>query len=216
MDANFIAQMEKVLAIYSLPYDPEYPVICFDERPCQLISDLIEPIAPAPGRNARIDYHYKREGTCAVLMAIEPLTGKRLAEVTEKKTRQEYADFMEKLQAQYPNAKKIRLVQDNLRTHSNSAFYLHRPAEEAFKLMDRFEMIFTPRKASWLNMVEIELAALSKQCLNRRIGDIEILRSEVAVWVNERTKKAVKINWEFTKENAREKLSGHYSSVRNL
>ncbi len=216
MDSRFISKMEQVLATYSLPYDPEYPVISFDERPCQLISDLIEPIAPAPGRNKRIDYHYKREGTCSVLMAIEPLTGKRIVQVTERRTKKEYTEFMANLSKQYPKAKKIKLVQDNLNTHSASSFYANLLAQDAFNLMERFEMIFTPRKASWLNMVEIELSALSRQCLNRRISSIEELRSEVEIWTNERTKKEVKINWEFTKENAREKLHGRYESVQNF
>ena len=208
--------MENVLATYSLPYDPNYPVVCFDEKPCQLISDLVEPIGPAPGRNKRIDYHYKREGTCCVLMSIEPLTGNRLIQVKKQRTKKEYTEFMEELAMQYPNAKKIRLVQDNLNTHSASSFYASKKAEEAFNLMDRFEMIYTPRKASWLNMIEIELAALSKQCLDRRIGNIETLRREVEIWTRSRIEKKVKINWEFTKENAREKLNGHYQKVQNL
>ena len=206
--------MEKVLDIYSKPYDPQYPVVSFDERPCQLISNLIEPIAPTPGRNKRVDYQYKREGVCAVLMAIEPLKGKRIVQVVERRRKKEYTAFMESLVKSYPKAKKIILVQDNLNTHSPSSFYAHRDPDIAFKLMQQFEMIYTPRKASWLNMVEIELAALSKQCLDRRIGDIKTLSREVNTWSRERTRNAVKISWEFTNDNAREKLNRHYQKIR--
>lgn len=214
IDSRFIAQMEKVLSIYARPYDPEYPVVSFDERPCQLISHLIEPIAPAPGRNKRVDYQYKRMGVCAVLMAIEPLTGNRVVDVVERRRKKEYTEFMEKLVESYSDAKKIILVQDNLNTHSSSSFYAYREPEEAFKLMEKFEMVYTPRKASWLNMVEIELAALSKQCLDRRIADIETLRKEVNIWTNDRIEKAVKITWEFTNISAREKLNRHYEKIR--
>ena len=119
IDSRFVAQMEKVLATYELPYNPEYPVICLDERPCQLIGDTVEPIAPAPGRNKRIDYHYERNGTCAITLAIEPLTGKRIVQITERRRKKEYADFMELVKKEYPLAKKIIVVQDNLNTHSN-------------------------------------------------------------------------------------------------
>ena len=208
--------MEHVLATYSEPYNPDYPVLCFDERPCQLISDTVEPIGPSPGKNKKIDYHYKREGTCAVLMAIEPLTGKRVVEIVERRRKKEYADFMERLEKLYPRAKKIKLVQDNLNTHSPSSFYASKLPDKAFYLMNRFEMIFTPKKASWLNMVEIEFAALSKQCLDRRIGKIEFLEKEVKTWTNERNKKSVKINWQFTNMAAREKMSRHYKKVQNF
>ena len=216
IDSKFISQMEKVLSIYSLPYNSEYPVVCFDERPCQLLSHLMEPIAPAPGRNQRIDYQYKREGTCAVLMAIEPLTGKRIATITERRSKKEYTESMQKIAKTYPAAKKIILIQDNLNTHSPSAFYENLAPDEAFKLMNRFEMIYTPKKASWLNMVEIELAALSKQCLDRRISSIEILRRETLIWSEDRSRRQVKIKWEFTNEIARTKLNRHYENVQNL
>lgn len=208
--------MENVLATYSLPYNEEAPVICFDERPCQLLSDIVEPIAPSPGRNKRYDYHYKRAGTCCVLMAIEPLTGQRIVQVVEQRRKQEYTAFMEAVDKAYPKAEKIKLVQDNLNTHSASSFYASKQPEDAFVLMNRFEMIFTPRRASWLNMIEIEFAALSKQCLDRRIGSIEELKREVEIWTEERNKRAVKIHWEFTKEAAREKFERHYKSAQNF
>jgi hypothetical protein len=208
--------MERVLSIYARPYDPDYPVVCFDERPCQLISDVIEPIAPSPGRNKRIDYHYKREGTCSVLMGIEPLTGERHVLVKERRTKKEYTESMQKIAASYPSAKKIILVQDNLNTHSTSAFYESLSPEDAFALMNRFEMIYTPKKASWLNMVEIELSALSRQCLDRRIGSIETLTKETLSWAKERSDKKIKICWEFTNKDARMKLERHYNAIRDL
>jgi len=216
MDSKFVAQMEKVLSTYELPYNEEYPVVCFDERPCQLISDVVEPIGPAPGMNKRIDHHYKRNGTCSVLMAIEPLSGKRVVEVVEQRKKKQYTEFMQRLEKEYPKAKKIKLIQDNLNTHSPSSFYASLPPDEAFNLMERFEMIYTPRKASWLNMVEIELSALSRQCLDRRIGELDELKREVFTWTNERTKKAVKITWQFTREKAREKLKSRYEIVQNF
>jgi hypothetical protein len=208
--------MENVLATYALPHNEEVPVICFDERPCQLLSHIVDPIAPSPGRNARYDYHYKRAGTCVVLMAIEPLTGQRIVKVTEQRRKQEYTEFMELVDKAYPRAKKIKLVQDNFNTHSASSFYASRVPEEAFDLMERFEMIFTPKKASWLNMIEIEFAALSKQCLDRRIGSIEELEEQVKIWTAKRNELGVKIQWEFTKETARKKFERHYQSAQNF
>lgn len=206
--------METILDIYSRPYDADYPVICFDERPCQLIEEILTPLLPAPGRTARHDYHYKRNGTCAILLAVEPLTGKRIVEVSTRKTKADYARFMNKLVKSYPNAKKIILVQDNLNTHDASSFYENMQAESAFQLMSRFDMKFTPKKASWLNMAEIDFAAISKQCLNRRIGDIKSMTKEVTLWTKERVRKKIKINWQFSIGNAREKFEKHYSIIK--
>jgi len=158
----------------------------------------------------------RQAGTCCVLMAIEPLTGQRIVQVVEQRRKQEYTGFMEAVDKAYPKAKKIKLIQDNLNTHSASSFYASRKPEDAFELMERFEMIFTPKRASWLNMIEIEFAALSKQCLDRRIGSIEELIKEVEVWTKERNDMAVKINWQFTKETAREKFERHYKSAQNF
>ena len=166
--------------------------------------------------NKKIDHQYKRNGVCAVLMAIEPLTGKRVVEVVKRRTKKEYTEFMLKLEKEYPKAKKIKLVQNNLNIHSPSSFYAILPPENAFDLMERFEMIFTPRKASWLNMVEIELSTLSRQCLDRRIGDLETLQNEVLTWANKQTEKAVKITWQFTRTIAREKLKQRYQNMQNF
>jgi transposase len=207
--------MENVLSIYERPYDSRYPVICFDERPCQLIGDVLVPVPMKPGKPKREDYHYKRNGTCCVLMTVEPLTGKRIIRVTKQKTKKDYAKFMRLVEKKYSKAEKIILVQDNLNTHNPSSFYETFDAREAFELTQRFEMIYTPKKASWLNMVEIDFSALSKQCLNRRIADISTLTKEVYTWGKERTRLKVKIRWQFTKSKAREKLDRHYNTIRN-
>jgi len=208
--------MEQVLDIYEKPYDHRRPVVCFDERPCQLLSDVLLPISMKSGHVMREDYHYKRHGTCAVLMAVEPLAGRRFATVTEQKTKKDYAEFMKTLAARYPDAEKIVLVQDNLNTHTPSSFYEVFPAHEAFALAQRFEMVYTPKKASWLNMAEIELSALSKQCLDRRISEMHILAREVASWFNARNRARIKISWQFTKNDARKKLNNAYNTLRKL
>lgn len=207
--------MEQVLDVYEQAYNPKRPVVCFDERPCQLLGDVLVPIPMKPGRVERQDYHYKRHGTCAVLMAVEPLAGYRLAEVTKRKTKEDYAGFMKKLAARYPDADKIVLVQDNLNTHNPSSFYEVFPAQEAFALAQRFEMVYTPKKASWLNMAEIELSALSKQCLDRRISRMSILAREVMAWSQNRNHARIKITWQFTKNLARVKLQKFYDIIRN-
>lgn len=205
--------MEDVLDVYERPMDPENPVICFDERPCQLMGDVVVPIPAKPGQERREDYHYERHGTAVVLLAVEPLSGKRIVEVREQKTKKDYAEFMEKVVQQYPHVKKITLVQDNLNTHNPSSFYETFPAERAFELSKRFEMVYTPKKASWLNMAEIEFSALSKQCLDRRIGDLNTLKKEVRTWTQDRNRKKIKIQWQFTKTKARGKFQQIYTKL---
>lgn len=207
--------MEQVLDTYEQPYDPRRPVVCFDERPCQLLGDVLMPIAIKPGRVERQDYHYERHGTCAVFMAVEPLAGHRIVRVTERKTKKDYAVFMKNLALHYPDADKIVLVQDNLNTHNPSSFYEVFEAPEAFALSQRFEMVYTPKKASWLNMAEIELSALSKQCLDRRIAQMRVLAREVTAWSAKRNRIRTKITWQFTKNKARQKLSNFYDSIQN-
>lgn len=207
--------MEQVLDIYERPYNSLEPVICFDERPCQLLGNVFQPIAMKPGRVERQDYHYKRHGTCAVLMAVEPLAGYRIVKVTEQRTKKDYAEFMRNLALSYPKAEKIILVQDNLNTHNPSSFYEVFEAPEAFALSERFKMIYTPKKASWLNMAEIELSALSKQCLDRRISNRRILTKEVLAWAKRRNRLGATITWQFTKNDARKKLDSHYQNIRN-
>jgi len=207
--------MEQVLDIYERPYDPAYPVVCFDERPCQLLGDVLMPIPMKPGRVERQDYEYERNGTCVVLMAVEPLAGRRIVTVTERRTKNDYAGFMKALAASYPDAVKIILVQDNLNTHNPSSFYETFSAAEAFALSQRFEMMYTPKKASWLNMAEIELSALSKQCLDRRIAKIHALAVEVNAWTKRRNRLKAGISWNFTKSDARQKLSRFYDTITN-
>ena len=207
--------MEHVLDIYEQPYNARRPVVCFDERPCQLLGDVLMPIPMKPGRIERQDYHYQRHGTCVVLMAVEPLAGRRIVKVTEQKTKKDYAEFMKSLAAHYPDAEKIVLVQDNLNTHNPSSFYEVFDAPEAFALSQRFKLVYTPKKASWLNMAEIELSALSKQCLDRRIDQRRILAREVLTWSSKRNRLKTKITWHFTKSKARDKLNKAYNTIKN-
>jgi hypothetical protein len=198
--------MEQILWLYMLAYDPDYPVICFDERPCFLIGDRVDPIAMTAGKVRKEHYAYEKNGSCSLLAAIEPLTGNRLGQVYTQRTRKEFTRFCQSLAALYPKAKKIRLVLDNLNTHNLGAFYFHLPADEAFALAQRFEFYFTPNGASWLNMIEIEFSALARQCLHRRIPTIAKLESEVLALIAERHDKRIKINWQFSIQACREKL----------
>jgi len=207
--------MEDVLNLYEHPYDPKRPVICFDERPCQLIGDAIVPIPIKPGSPKKEHYEYIRNGTCCVFLAFEPLAGKRLICVKEHRTMVDYADFMRLLADQYPEAETILLVQDNLNTHTAGSFYNALPPDDAFQLAGRFEYHYTPKKGSWLNMAEIELSALSKQCLDRRIADMKRLIDEVSAWEKERNIIGATVRWRFNKDNARVKLQRHYSNLLN-
>lgn len=213
IDAHFLAQMERILWLYALPYDRNYPVICFDERPCFLIGEEIDPLPLQSGQIRKEHYAYQKNGSCALLAAIEPLTGKRLAQVHPRRTKKEYTLFCQALAAAYPKAKKIRLVQDNLNTHNASSFYENLPADEAFALAQRFEFHYTPKSASWLNMIEVEFSAVARQCLSRRIPTIEILEKEVLAVIRERTDKQIKISWQFSIEAARTKMNRHYERV---
>jgi hypothetical protein len=207
--------MEDVLNLYEQPYDSRYPVVCFDERPCQLIGDTVAPIPMEPGKPKREDYEYSRNGTCCIFIAFEPLAGKRIIRVRKHRTKEDYAQFMKELIQQYPEAENIRLVQDNLNTHTPGSFYSVFSPQEAFDLAMKLECHYTPKKGSWLNMAEIEISALSKQCLNRRIGDIDKLAKEVKAWEQERNDIKAKVRWQFNKTKAREKLNRHYINARN-
>jgi transposase len=213
INAAFLARLEQILALYALPYDPTQPVICFDERPCFLIGDTLSPRPMRKGEIAKQHYEYDKLGSCALLAAIEPLTGRRLGQVYERRTKREFSEFCQALSAAYPEARRIRLVLDNLNTHNASSFYEHLSAEAAYALTARFEFIYTPKSASWLNMIECEFSAISRQCLDRRIATIEHLRSEVLALLEERSAKAIKIHWQFSIQAARTKLNKHYSCV---
>ena len=205
--------MERVLWTYSQPYDPMYPVICFDERPCFLIGEVLAPLPLQTGQVTKEHYAYTKHGSCALLGAVEPLTGKRLAAVYPQRTKQEYAHFCQAIVARWPEAHRIRLVQDNLNTHNASSFYEHLPADEAFALAQKFEFVYTPKSASWLNMIEIEFSAIAPDCLHRRIPTIEMLTSEVMAIVKERDAQRIKLNWQFSIPAARHKLNSHYRQV---
>lgn len=205
--------MEKVLDIYKQPYDPLYPVVCMDESPKQLIAETKTPVPARPGQPARYDYEYRREGTCNMFIATEPLIGSRIVRVTEQRTKQDWARFLEAIARKYEHAEKITLVMDNLNTHVPGLLYATFQPEKAKALLDRFEFVYTPKHGSWLNMAEIELRVLSTQCLNRRIDTITEVRRQVTAWEKERNNKNATINWRFTTDDARIKLKRLYPSV---
>jgi len=202
--------MEQVLHLYEKSYNPKRPLICFDERPCFLIDNVLQPIEMKEKQSKREHHEYKKNGSCVLLLAVEPLTGFRYIEIRKRRTKKDYADFMKNLEKIYINADKIVLVQDNLNTHNPSSFYETFDAEEAFRLTQRFEMYYTPKRASWLNMAEIELSAFGKQCLNRRIPDIETLKKETLALAKQRNEDSIKIHWQFTKNHARKKFERFY------
>ena len=205
--------MEEILALYARPYDRDYPVICLDERPCFLIGEKVAPLVMQTGQVRKEHYAYEKNGSCTLFAAIEPLTGWRVAQVHQRRTKKEYTRFCQAIAAEFPEAVKIRVVQDNLNTHDASAFYENLPADEARSLAERFEFYYTPKSASWLNMIEIEFSVLARQCLNRRIPTVEQLEREVLAIVADRKAKKAKITWQFSIQAARSKLNSHYVKV---
>jgi hypothetical protein len=212
---EYLARMEDVLGIYNLPFDEKRPVVCFDELPVQLLGEIVTPLSLKKDKPKRIDYEYKRAGTAVLLVAFEPLTGKRIVEVSQRRTKTDYCRFMQRVSGEFPAAEKIVLVQDNLNTHNASSFYENLSAPEAYGLMKRFEFHYTPKKGSWLNMAELELSAISRICLARRIGTIEDLSREIEAIIKERNELKIKVEWQFTIPQAREKLSRHYENVKS-
>lgn len=206
--------MEDVIAIYELPYDGNYPVVCMDETCKQLIGEVHEAIACAPGRPARVDHEYVRNGVAEVFIAVEPLTGKRHVAVTEHRTGKDWAWWIKgMLDERYPNAVQICLVLDNLNTHCPASLYETFEPKEARRLTERLEIHYTPKHGSWLNMAEIELSALSVQCLDRRIPDFETMQNQIAAWENDRNNRQSKINWHFFTNDARTKLRHLYPKL---
>jgi len=205
--------MEHVLDAYKLAYDEDYPVVCMEESPKQMIEEIAStPIRP--GQEARVDYEYTRHGMVNIFMANEPLKGKRLVEITQYKTKTDWAKFIKRIADEmHPKAKKIRLVMDNFKAHDASAFYETFVPEEAKRLRDRFEFIFTPKHGSWLNMAEIELNVLMGQCLKRRIDNMTTIRDEVDAWQQNRNNKKASINWQFNTRDARTKLKRLYPTL---
>jgi len=203
--------MEDVLEVYKRPYDPQRPLICMDEMPKQLLTDTRETLPVQPGKAERFDYEYKRGGVADVFMLFEPLAGKRHIEITDQRRRVEWAEVMRIVSDElYPEAEKIVVVLDNLNTHVGAAFYLAFEPQEARRLVERFELHYTPNHGSWLNMVEIELSALTRQCLDRRIPDKDTLMSEVKAWQDQRNSEVIKVHWQFTTADARIKLQSLY------
>ena len=212
--ARFVWRMEAVLDLYEEFHDPLLPVVCFDERPCQLLAEVRESLPGGPGRPERRDHEYERRGMAHVLMAFEPLAGQREVEVTERRRGKEFAEMVERLAEEtYPHAERVRLVCDNLSMHTAAAFYETFPAERARRLSRRIEFVYTPVHGSWLNMVEIELSVLVRQCLKRRLADIETLQREVEAWSAERNRLGASVDWRFTTEDARVKLRKLYPSI---
>ena len=206
--------MEMVLDVYKTAYNEAFPVVCMDESPKQLIKETRIPIERKPGRDAREDFEYERCGVANIFMANEPLSGKRFVKITERKTKKDWAKFIKEIaDDHYPTAIKIRLVMDNLATHKAAALYDTFPPEEAKRIWDRFEFIYTPKHGSWLNMAEIELNVLMGQCLKRRIDNIETMKEEVKAWQEDRNNKEATINWQFTNEKARIKLKRLYPTI---
>ena len=213
--AQFVWRMEAVLDLYEESYDPKRPVVCFDERPCQLLAELREPLAMEPALPERYDHEYERRGMAHVFMAFEPLTGWRATSVRERRRSLEFAEEVRRLVEEvYPEAEKLRLVVDNLSTHSPAAFYETFAPELARLLSRKVEFVYTPTHGSWLNMVEVELSVLARQSLGkRRIPDAETLEREVEAWAEERNRLGKSVDWRFTTDDARQKLRKLYPSI---
>jgi transposase len=211
IDAEYVTRMEDVLDLYAEPADPARPVVCFDETPIQLIGDTRVPRPPKPGRAARWDYEYKRNGTANLFVFVDAHRSWRHVDVTLRRTAIDFAQRMRDLvDVHYPEASCIRVVLDNLSTHAAKNLYEAFPPEEARRILRRLEFHFTPKHASWLNMVEIEISVLAKQCLARRIPDLDTLRHEVGAWLRARTASGARIHWLFTTDLARTKLAKSY------
>ena len=214
MSAEFVAHMEDVLDLYAQPYDPRRPVVCFDETSTQLLADTRPPLPAQPGRPARQDYEYRREGTRNLFLTCEPMAGWRHVQVTERRTMQDFARQMRWLVDEaYPEVPVVRVVLDNLNTHRTASLYETFPAAEARRVAKRLEFHYTPKHGSWLNIAEIELSALNAQCLNRRIAGITHMRNQVEAWEKDRNNRAAPINWQFTTEKARIKLTRLYPNL---
>lgn len=210
-NAGFVANMEDVLEVYRRPHDPQRPVVCLDETTKQMIAETRAPIPAAPGRKARHDYEYERNGVASLFMMFAPLEGWRRVEVTDRHAATDYAHVLKELSdTHFPEAAKIVLVQDNLSTHTPTSLYAAFPAAEARRLVERFEWHYTPKHGSWLDMAESELAVLATQCLDRRIANKPTLIAEVAAWQDHRNKRCVKADWQFTTHDARIKLKTLY------
>lgn len=215
-NAEFVCQMESVLQVYQRPYHPDFPVICLDEASKQLIQETIKPVEAQPGQPERKDYQYERNGTANLFMVCEPLTGWRHVSVTDRRTAIDYAHILKDLvDVHYADALLITVVQDNLNTHHPASLYKAFPPDEARRILNRLSFCHTPKHGSWLNMAEIELSVLGRQCLDRRIPEFEILATEVAAWEKERNQRSTWIDWRFTTTDARDKLKRLYPLIND-
>ena len=206
--------MEDVLAVYHRPYDPRRPQVCMDETSKQLVGETRTPLPARPGRPACIDYEYVRHGVRNLFLWVEPLTGRRHVQVTERRTKQDWARFIRDLvELHYPDAAQVVLVLDNLNTHVAGALYETFPPADARRVLDRLDLHYTPVHGSWLNMAEIELSVLARQCLDRRIADADTLARELAAWAAQRNARPTPIDWRFTTADARIKLRHLYPSL---
>ena len=208
--------MEEVLELYQKPYDPGLPVVCMDESSKQLLKEVRSPIPAEPGKPERFDTEYERNGTCNIFMFFEPLAGKRFVDITSRRTALDWAEEIRILvDERYPDAPKIRLVMDNLNTHCGASLYKAFEPHEARRILERLEFCYTPKHGSWLNMAEIELSILGRQCLSRRIVDISTIEHEVNRWQLERNNSASPMNWRFKTDDARIKLKKLYPTVNS-
>jgi hypothetical protein len=215
-NAEFVWRMEAVLEVYQTAYDPDVPAICIDEATKQLVKETLVPIPAEPGQPERVDYEYERNGTANLFMVCEPMVGWRRVDVTQQRTAVDYAHLLKTLvDSDYAHADKVIVIQDNLNTHSPTSLYKAFEPKEAQRIWSRLEFCHTPKHGSWLNMAEIELSILSRQCLNRRIPDMDTLKREVAAWQDNRNHEETWIDWRFTTADARVKLKRLYPSINN-
>ena len=215
-NAEFVCAMEDVLEVYKRPHDPERPVVCLDETSKQLVAETRQPVPAAPGRPERIDYEYERNGTANLFMVTEPLVGQRYVTVTERRTAVDFAMVIRDLvDCAYADAEQIVLVMDNLNTHKLASLYEAFTPAEARRLAERLEIHYTPKHGSWLNIAEIELGILNRQCLDRRLGSVEVLKKEVRAWQRSRNNTCGTVDWQFTTKDARIKLKRLYPSIKD-
>jgi transposase len=214
-DAEFVWAMENVLGVYTRPYDPKYPMVCFDEKSKQLVGEVCKPIAARPGEVERCDYEYVRNGTANLFMMVEPLGGWRQVNVTTRRTKMDFARQMKELvDVHYPDAEKITVVMDNLNTHRMSCLYEAFAPDEARRLIEKIEIVHTPKHGSWLNMAECELSVLEKQALGERVESEAVLRERIAVWNADRNNRSKGIDWQFKTSDARIKLRRLYPKTQ--
>jgi DDE superfamily endonuclease len=215
-DAEFVCQMEDVLAVYQRDFDPQRPVVCLDEASKQLVAQTRAPVPAAPGQPARVDYEYERKGTVNLFLATEPLVGRRWVRVTDRRTAVDFAQTVRWLvDEQYPEADRVVLVMDNLNTHKPASLYEAFSPAEARRLVERLEIHFTPKHGSWLNIAEIEFSLLQRQCLDRRLASKEALTRQVAAWQRQRNRAGGTVDWQFTTRDARTKLKRLYPSIQH-